>query len=245
LRKYLIAAIAALASIALASVAVAQGGQSGEDITATTKLTPTKAGTKKKPKAARLSFFAKNNVPNTTASTIEIDFPSTVKVSGKGLTKCDIAVFGQPGGKANCPAKSKAGTGVSHAVTGPQRTPLNFNVTAYVGGNNLIVFYIEQQAPGTIRRALPGKISPASGKFKQKLVIGIPEDLQSPAPGLYGSLLDLRSTLSNKKGKKSLISTVGCKKKKHTFGTKLTFVPNPNPPAKSTATGTSTSKCSK
>jgi len=241
LRKFLIAAIAALASIALASVAVAQN----TDVESSTKLSPSKAGTKKKPKAVKITTFVKNHVGGTTASKIEIDFPSTVKVSGKGLTKCALAEFSKPGGKANCPAKSKAGTGLTHAVLGSgggTGTPLNFNVTAYVGGNNLIVFYIEQIGGG-VTKALEGKISSASGKFGQKLVITIPPDLQQPATGLYGALTDLRSTLYNKKGKNSLISTVGCKKKKHTFGAKLTFAPNPAPPPKPSATGTSTVKC--
>jgi hypothetical protein len=240
LRKYLIVALAALVSIALASVAVAQD----EDVTSTTKVSPTNAGTKKKPKATKITTFIKNNVPNTTASKIEIDFPSTVKISGKGLTKCDLSEFSKPGGKANCPAKSKAGTGVSNAVVGPQRTPLVFDVTAYVGGKNLVIFYIEQRG-GSVTKALQGKISSASGKFKQKLVISIPGDLQQPAPGLYAALTDIRSTLFNKKGKNSLISTNGCKKKKHTFGAKLTFAPNPAPPPKPTASGESTAKCSK
>lgn len=239
MRKYLIAAIAALTSIALASVAVAQS----EDVTATTTVSPTKAGTKKKPKAAKVTTFVKNNVPNTTASKIEIDFPKTVKISGKGLTKCALSEFSKPGGKANCPAKSKAGSGVSNAVVGPERTPLRFNVSAYVGGNNLVIFYIEQQG-GSVTKALEGKISSASGKYKQKLVITIPPDLQQPAPGLYAALTDLKSTISNKKGKHSLISTLDCKKKKQAFGTKLTFAPNPTPPPQPTATGTSTAKCS-
>jgi hypothetical protein len=238
LRKFLIAAIAALASIALASVAVAQTA----DVESTTSVSPSKAGTKKKPKATKVTTFVKNNVPSTTASKIEIDFPSTVKISGKGLTKCAITEFSKPGGKANCPAKSKAGSGVSNAVVGPERAPLKFNVSAYVGGNNLVIFYIEQQGGG-VTKALEGKISSASGKFKQKLVITIPPDLQQPAPGLYAALTDLKSTIYNKKGKKSLISTTGCKKKKHTFGAKLTFAPNPAAPPKPSASGTSTAKC--
>jgi hypothetical protein len=180
-------------------------------------------------------------VPGTTASVIEIDFPSTVKISGKGLTKCKLSVI-QAGGKSACPAKSKAGTGVSHAVLGPARAPLNFDVTAYVGGDNLVIFWIQQQG-GTVTKALQGKISKASGKFKQKLVITIPGDLQQPAPNLYGALTDLKSTLYNRKGKNSLVSTTGCKKKKHTFGAKLTFAPNPAAPPKPSATGTSTAKC--
>jgi len=237
LRKYLIAAMAVLTSLALASVAVAQIA----DVEATTTVSPTKSGTKKKPKNIKVTTFVKNNVPNTTAAKIEIDFPSTVKISGKGLTKCSLSAI-QAQGPGACPAKSKAGTGISHAVVGPGRVPLNFDVTAYVGGNNLIIFYIKQQN-GTVTKALQGKISSASGKFKQKLVITIPGDLQQPAPGLYAALVDLKSTLQLKKGKNYLVSSTGCKKKKHTFGAKLTFAPNPAAPPKPTASGTSTAKC--
>lgn len=241
MRKYLIAAVAALAAVALASVAVAQSS----DVSASTSISPKKAGTKSNPKPAKITTFVKNNIPNTTAAKIEIDFPKTVKISGKGLTKCPVSAFAKPGGKANCPAKSKAGTGVSHAVLrGPTGSaPLNFDVTAFVSGNNLMVFYIEQQG-GSVTKALQGKISKAGGKFAQKLVITIPPDLQQPVTNVYGALNDLKTSLFNRKGSHSLISTSGCKKKKHVFGAKLTYAPNPAPPPKPSATGTSTAKCS-
>jgi len=237
LRKYLIAAIAALAALAMATVAVAQSG----DVTATTKVSPTKSGTKKKPRSIKVTTFVQNNVPNTTAAKIEIDFPKTVKISGKGLTSCKLSAI-QANGPSACPSKSKAGTGLSHAVVGPDRIPLNFDVTAFVGGKNLVIFYIKQQG-GTVSKALSGKISKGSGGFAQKLVITIPPDLQQPAPGLYAALVDLKSTLQLKKGKYALISSVGCKNKKHKFGAKLTFAPNPAQPPKPSATGSSTAKC--
>jgi hypothetical protein len=237
LRKYLIAVIAALAALAMATVAVAQNS----DVTATTTVSPTKSGTKKKPKSIKVTTFVQNNVPNTTAAKIEIDFPKTVKISGKGLTSCKLSAI-QANGKSACPAKSKAGTGLSHAVVGPDRIPLNFDVTAFVGGKNLVIFYIQQQG-GTVSKALSGKISKGSGGFAQKLVITIPPDLQQPAPGLYAALTDLKSTLQLKKGKNALITSVGCKNKKHKFGAKLTFAPNPAQPPKPSASGTSTAKC--
>ena len=237
MRKYLIAAIAALAALAMATVAVAQSG----DVTATTTVSPTKSGTKKKPKSIKITTLVQNNVPNTTAAKIEIDFPKTVKISGKGLTSCKLSAI-QANGPSACPSKSKAGTGLSHAVVGPDRIPLNFDVTAFVGGKNLVIFYIKQQG-GTVSKALSGKISKGSGGFAQKLVITIPPDLQQPAPGLYAALVDLKSTLQLKKGKYALISSVGCKNKKHKFGAKLTFAPNPAQPPKPSATGSSTAKC--
>ncbi|MGZ8649151.1 MAG: hypothetical protein ACXW08_11060 [Solirubrobacteraceae bacterium] len=239
MRKLLIVALAALTSIAMATVAVAQN----TDVESTASLTPSKAGTKSKPKPVRFKTFIKNNVPNSTASKIEILVPKTVKVSGKGLTACPVTEFSKPGGKANCPSASKAGTGLSHAVVGPDRAALDFNVTAYVGGPTTIIFYIEQIG-GSVNKALIGKISSASGKYSQKISIGIPADLQQPAPGLYGALTDLRSNLYNKKGSKSLFSSVDCKSKKHNFGAKLTFVPNTLPAPKPSASGTTVAKCS-
>lgn len=239
MRKLLIVALAALTSIAMATVAVAQN----TDVESTASLTPSKAGTKSKPKPVRFKTFIKNNVPNTTASKIEILVPKTVKVSGKGLTACPVTEFSKPGGKANCPSASKAGTGLSHAVVGPDRAALDFNVTAYVGGPTTIIFYIEQIG-GSVNKALIGKISSASGKYSQKISIGIPADLQQPAPGLYGALTDLRSNLYNKKGSKSLFSSVDCKSKKHNFGAKLTFVANTLPAPKPSASGTTVAKCS-
>jgi predicted peroxiredoxin len=239
LRKYLIAVIAALAALAMATVAVAQNS----DVTATTTVSPTKSGTKKKPKSIKITTFVQNNVPNTTAAKIEIDFPKTVKISGKGLTACKLSAI-QANGPTACPSKSKAGTGLSHAVVGPDRIPLNFDVTAFVGGKNLVIFYIKQQG-GTVSKALSGKISKGSGGFAQKLVITIPPDLQQPAPGLYAALTDLKSTLQLKKGKNALVTSVGCKNKKHKFGAKLTFAPNPAQPPKPSATGTSTATCKK
>ena len=60
MRKFLIAAIAVLASFALASVAIAQ---TPPDVESTTTVSPSKSGTKKKPKSIKITTFVKNNVP--------------------------------------------------------------------------------------------------------------------------------------------------------------------------------------
>jgi hypothetical protein len=38
---------------------------------------------------------------------------------------------------------------------------------------------------------------------------------------------------------------VGCSSKKHKIGVKITYVPNPTPPATTTASDSSNAKCSK
>jgi len=239
LRKYLIAVIAALAALAMATVAVAQSG----DVTATTTVSPTKSGTKKKPRSIKVTTFVKNNIEGTSASKIEIDFPKTVKISGKGLTSCKLSAI-QANGPTACPSKSKAGSGLSHAVVGPDRIPLNFDVTTYVAGKNLLAFYLQQQGTDSgVQQALPAKIT-KSGKG-QKLTIGIPENLQQPAPGVYSALQQIKNSLGLKSGKNALVTSVGCSSKKHKIGVKITYVPNPTPPATTTASDSSNAKCSK
>ena len=122
--------------------------------------------------------------------------------------------------------------------------PLNFDVTTYVAGKNLLAFYLQQQGTDSgVQQALPAKIT-KSGKG-QKLTINIPENLQQPAPGVYSALQQIKNSLGLKSGKNALVTSVGCASKKHKIGVKITYVPNPTPPAKSTASDTSNAKCSK
>jgi hypothetical protein len=238
LRKYLIVALAAVLSIAVASVALA--ANAAPDVTA--KLTPGKAGTKKKPKNSKLRLFVKNNQTDATVDTITVNIGKQVKLSGKGFKKCSANTLNTQG-KAACPAGSRVGGGTAHAVVGPGHAPVGFTVDAYVADKNTIIFYTQQEAPGTVRKALVGKVSKASGKFGSKLVITIDEDLQQPAPSVFSSLVDLRTTIGAKKGKNYLISSIGCKKKKHDFGVKFHFNPNSTFPATGTTEGTTKSTC--
>ena len=104
-------------------------------------------------------------------------------------------------------------------------------------GKNELLFYLEQ-SPGAVKAILHGKIS---GK---KLTITIPTFLQKPAQNTYSALNNLTTTLSMKKGSKALVTSVGCKSKKHEVGVTISYVPNPSPPVKSSASGTGDAKCS-
>ncbi len=237
MRKYLIVALAAVLSIAVASVALA--ANAAPDVTA--KLTPAKAGTKKKPKNSSLNLHVKNNQTDATVDTITVNIGKNVKLDGKGFKYCTADTLNTQG-KTACPSGSKAGGGVAHAVVGPDHVPLNFTVDAFVGSKNTVIFYT-QQVGGTVRKALVGKVSKASGKFGSKIAIKIDDDLQQPAPGVFSSLVDLTTTIKAKAGKHYLVSSVGCAKKKHNFGVSFKFNPNPTFPASGTAAGTTTSKC--
>jgi hypothetical protein len=245
LRKSLAALVAVPTVLVMATVAFAQNPAPTIDVTAT--VSPTKAGTKKKPKSEKVNLTIINNKESkTSASKIEIAFPATLKLSTKGLKTCSISTLDNQG-KAACPSGSKAGSGTASALLNPSSAapaPLNFDVTTYVAGKNLLAFYLQQQGTDSgVQQALPAKIT-KSGKG-QKLTIGIPENLQQPAPGVYSALQQIKNSLSLKSGKNALVTSVGCAKKKHKIGVKISYVPNPTPPAASSASDSSNAKCSK
>jgi hypothetical protein len=245
LRKYLIAALAAVLSIALASVAVAQNpdpSASAPDVRVT--VSPAKTGTKKKPRNSTLKLFVKNNRTDATVDTITVFVAKNVKLNGKGFKYCSASKLNSQG-KTACPAGSKAGSGTANAVVGPDRVPLKFTVDAYVGGKSSIIFYT-QQVGGTVRKALVGKVSKTSGKYGSKIVIKIDDDLQQPAFGVFSSLVDLNTTIKAKRGKNYLVTTNGCPKdRKHRFGVKFGFRPNATFPATGSASGVTDAPCAK
>jgi hypothetical protein len=245
LRKSLVAALAAPTALVMATVAFAQNPAPTIDVT--TSVSPTKAGTKKKPKSEKVNLTIINSKESkTSASKIQITFPATLKLSTKGLKTCKVSTLDSQG-KAACPKAAKAGSGSAEALVNPSSAspaPLSFNVTTYVAGKNLLAFYLEQKGTDSgVQQALPAKITKA-GKG-QRLTINIPGNLQQPAPGVYSALQQIKNSLSLKSGKNALVKSVGCKKKAHKIGVKITYVPNPNPPAASTASDTSSAKCSK
>jgi len=234
LRKPFIAAGTAALALGVAGVAYAQ--TPAPSITATSSVSPSKSGTKSKPKATTFKLSVTNNAESkTTAKSITITFPSTLKVSTKGLPQCtatDDALSQDP---SVC-SSSKAGKGSAKALLNPFATspaPLDFVVTPYVGKNE-ILFLLS----GAADAVLHGKIS------GRKITIAITPELQQPAPGVYSALNGLTTTISKKKGSNSLISSVGCKSKKHTIGVAVGYAANPNPPAAASASTKVDAKCS-
>ncbi len=240
MRKSLMAAGTAVLALGAAGVAYAQNP--APSITGTASVSPSKAGTKSKPKNEKFTLSVKNaDASKTTASSIKITFPSTLKLSTKGLPQCtksDDDIVTQTPQKA-CKA-SIAGKGSANAVVDPQgnRVPLKFIVTPLVGKNELL-FHLAAQGAITNKYVLHGKIK---GKT---LTIVITPDVQQPLPNLYSALVDLTSTLSMKKGKNYLLSSTGCSGGKHKVPVTVGYAPNPVPPTANSASTTLKAKCSK
>jgi hypothetical protein len=235
LRKPFLAAGTAALALGVAGIAYAQTPP--PSITATASVSPTKAGTKSKPKSEKLKLKVVNNKESkTTAAKITITVPSTLKVSTSGLDVCKASDDELLASTAVC-KKSIAGKGTAHALVNPfaaSPAQVEFKVTPVVG-NKEVLFVLNSPIAQAV---LHGKISGS------KMTISITPELQQPAPGTYSALLDLTTELSKKKGSKALISSVGCKSKKHKVGVKVDFAPNPNPPAASSASTSVDAKCS-
>lgn len=239
MRKYLIAAIAALTVIAFASVAIAQGPAASMKV----KLSPKKAGTKKHPQNSKLRLVITNNDVHKTLTQLDIQLPKTVVASGKGFKACSEAKLNNDG-PAGCPKGSIVGHGTADAALGvdqPAPQPLQFDLTAVVTGKKAVDFYLHSTTI-PVNVVSPGRLK--STKKGQKLVIKVPKSAQQPAPGVFAGLVKIDSTLGAKAGKHKLIATTGCKKHKQKFSTLLHFGSNPARPTPSKATVTASSKCS-
>jgi hypothetical protein len=242
LRKYLIVAMAALFTVALTTSAFAQA-----PATMDVKVTPSKAGTKKKPKDTVVDLSITNGDFTQTASRLEIWLPKNVRINTKGFKRCSVATLAN--GPSACPKGSKVGSGTADARAGVNVSPtppvLAFVVNAFVTGKNSIAFHLQQQG-GSIAAVAPAKITKASGKYGQKLDVSIPEEPAQQYPaGLYNGLEKLQTKLGSKKKGKSIIESVGCASRKHPYKAAITFVNNPVPPKQAKVEATANARCSK
>jgi hypothetical protein len=237
LRKLLIGAVAASATLAIAAGAIAQTPES----TFTAKVSPKDAGTTKNPKNTTLQFGVTLNRPGTTVEFIDLQLPRGLKMSGKGFRRCSLETIGV--NPSECPSGSKAGPqGTAAAVLGPNNTPLHFTVQSYVVNDTTLGFYVNETTGIQVQAPLEGKLTD-SGRH---LRITIPFALRQPVPGLDASLTGIEQTFKGKRGTKYIVSSVGCKKRKHKFSGELTFATRadgaPVPPPVPLATR---AKCSK
>jgi len=258
LRKLLIG-VAALVALAIPAIALAQNP--APVVTNDVKITPSKAGTSKKPAAAKFVFKVVNSSESkSSVKQIVLDLPKGVKLDGTKLDKCTADDLVNQGARA-CPSGSKLGTGVSYAflvdptpgsvppdcvgTNGTATGCITLASTFFVGGSKALTVGLVDRNTGDSFAPLTGKIS-NSGR---RLTIDVPPSLQQPVPGTYSALSQLGGTFSRSKtvsGKKySFVSTTSCpSSKKWVVKSKLVYVANPvpAPPTKSAADAVSCKK---
>ena len=247
MKKYLVTALAISLMAAVAAVAVAQTYQV-PSATFDASVTPTKAGTKKKPKASKIRLSL--TVPKEarlTADQLVFHLPQHVRVSAKGFKYCPSTTLDTTKNPNKCPKGSKVGTGTATAAFGPTLQQINFNVTLFAGSRNELGIWL-QATNLPIQKALRGIISKSGSPYNQKLTIDIPRELQQQL-GAWVYLTGLNATVGASNGKrgrrrKNLVTTVGCPADKlHRFEARVRFVANPNPPPTGEAVKTDTSAC--
>ena len=144
MRKLLMGAVAASASLAVVAGAIAQTPES----TFKAKVSPSDAGTPTKPKNTTLNFNVTLDKPNTTVEFIDLALPRGLKMSGKGLKRCTVDTLAAEG-PARLPGGSKAGpTGSATADLGPEgpaQSKLVFQVSPFVLDANTLVFYVASE----------------------------------------------------------------------------------------------------
>jgi hypothetical protein len=199
-----------------------------ETATLNVKVSPKKAGTKNKPKNSTFVLNVVNGNTSRTMSDLDVFLAKNVKLSLKGMPSCTPdEIFGR-----SCPKSAVLGTGEAKAkvgVNGTNPTDLTFEVTAYktqsvITGKDMLGFFIDDG--GSLQFLTETTLTKASGKYGQKLHIDVPDAAQRVGASTYNGLVSLNATLKKKVGKRYLISTVGCKAKKHPYKVDLTFIPN-------------------
>ena len=90
----------------------------------------------------------------------------------------------------------------------------------------------------------PGKLTKASGKYGYKLTVDIPEEPAQQYPtGNYNGLEKLSVSLGAGKGRNALVTSVGCKARKHPFKSAIHFTNNPGPPTVPSVETTANARC--
>jgi hypothetical protein len=249
LRKLALIGLTFTVVLALAAVAIAQYAQPA--ITSMEgSVTPSNAGTKKKPKNGYIHIkFNVNKESFSTLRRIEYTIPKTLKLDGTGFPVCTADMIGSSG-ESVCPKKSLIGKGASTALLGPGQAPLLFKVNVYVAGKKSLTLSLTNPTTSAVFAA---KISKSG-----KVGFDIPESVQNPTGGPNGPYTYVTSVTADlgkqsgipasvKKGGKThyFVSSIGCKSKKYTIGVEAFLADNPDPPSKSSITGSAKAGCKK
>lgn len=217
--------LAALGATALvASAALAQADNpSGTVLSGSASVTPSKAGTKKKPQGVKLVVKLKWTTPDANDKPVtqsaDVLFPKGSLYNGSKYPKCTQEAMSRGGIKA-CPAKSIMGTGSGTAyadtvLTSPQITVVN-------GGGGKVFLFTVLSNPARVAAPVPGTITRQTGQWAYKVHFEVPQSLQVVA-GVPIALRDLTVTAGGKPWAKDWLATTGCTAGKWPYSLKMFF----------------------
>jgi hypothetical protein len=202
-------------------------------VEANAQVSPNKAGTKSNPQGVKLSGTVKWTTeggfepPIITAATAYIGKGGTY--NGGKYPKCSKATLQSKPSK--CPKTSIMGQGsgvalADNVITRPK-------VVFYNGGAKFMYLYTTLFNPAFVQEPVPAKITKVSGKWRYKLRITVPENLQIVA-GVPIALSSFKYTVGGKKYAKDYITTTSCPKgNKYDFQLETEYLYSDNTTSKS------------
>jgi hypothetical protein len=237
-------AIAVTGALALGGIGAAVSSAVNPDVTMSSSVSPSKHGTKKKPKKTKLVIKLATegtaSEPNGSfaATKTVVHLGNELQFNGKALPTCSNTTVTNNNSK--CPAKSKVGFG--KATGNALNLDEHLNVTAYngPGGNKLELLLESTDGPLPIHQTLEGVLSADKAPYGKKLTVDIPPSLVSPVQGVYATLRQFDTTISAVTGKKKkpYVGIQACKDKVISFAADYTYNDG------TTKSVSSTSKCS-
>lgn len=227
MRKTLVGALAAVLCLSLTAVAFAQRGDPNNTTNELkVKVSPSKAGTTKKPKAVAFTLNITGDTKDgksqpASSTSLNTTLPKGFKINSKIWPKskaCDLKTMRAQKSPNSCPKGSKVGSGKSIAVAASGAFVERIDVTAYSLTNGNIGFYLLGK-PTPLNKTLEGKVV----KGGRGLNVVIDADVYQPIPNFFTGITKLEVKLNAKtkiKGKtRGLVETTSCpKSKKWDFG---------------------------
>jgi len=216
MRRLLPLPIVAIAAAVAVAPATAQLPDTGVKVNA--KVTPKKAGTKKKPKGVKLSGKVQWSTeagfepPVITAANVLISKGGVY--NGGKYAKCSKKKLQRDGGPNNCPKKSIMGkaSGLALADTVPTKP----KVVIVNGGAKSSFLYTTLYHPALVQEPVPVSVKKQSGKWAYRLRITVPENLLIVA-GVPIALKTFNFSVGGKKYAPKYIATTSCPKGGYSF----------------------------
>jgi hypothetical protein len=179
------------------------------------KVSPAKAGTKKKPRSASLSLGIEGSSPTGlpgTTTRLKVNLPKGFQWNGKrwpSKARCSAANATQKRSASVCPKGSKVGSGHVTALGGPTGGIVEeIDLTAFVTTGGNLGLFLKATTPVPLGVMLEGKVK------GRTIDVAIPKNIQEPVPGVPTGIKTLRFKLSGKAkiGGKSrgIVETTGC-----------------------------------
>jgi hypothetical protein len=210
-KKHVIGAVVAAAALLVAAVAAYAVPAAQSTLNVTAAASPSKAGTKKKPKPVKLDLTIAGGTvtgagqPSTTTGFV-VKLPKQWNLNSKKYAKknrCSLEAANTAKSASVCPKGSKIGTGASQAKAGA--ITQNLGISAHVLTNGNVGFFLSGASPVAVAVMLEGKVS------GRTINVAIPANIQEPIPGLATGITLLKVSFT---GKTKVLKTVKKGKKK-------------------------------